>query len=74
LPLFHDTESLHEAGQNVQYPIVELVGTDRKRIVNKTNKLLKEQDYYDKMSRAINPYGDGRANERIFEIVESWFS
>lgn len=42
-----------------------LVGTDEDRIVNETEKLLDDPEEYDKMSRAHNPYGDGKASERI---------
>lgn len=44
---------------------VKLVGTDYDKIVNETSKLLNDQAYYDKMSRAVNPYGDGKASLRI---------
>ncbi len=44
---------------------VRLVGTDEGRIVRETEKLLDDPDEYGKMSRAHNPYGDGKASERI---------
>lgn len=44
---------------------VILVGTNQKRIVDATQKLLTEQKLYDAMGRAHNPYGDGKAAERI---------
>lgn len=44
---------------------VKLVGTDYDMIVNEVSKLLDNNDYYDKMSKAVNPYGDGKACERI---------
>lgn len=44
---------------------VKLVGADRKRIVAETTALLDNQDTYDAMSRAHNPYGDGKAADRI---------
>ena len=40
---------------------VRLVGTDYTKIVEEVSKLLENQGYYDKMSKAINPYGDGLA-------------
>lgn len=44
---------------------VKLVGTDYNKIVNEVSVLLDDQAYYDKMSKAVNPYGDGKACERI---------
>ncbi|WRQ33757.1 UDP-N-acetylglucosamine 2-epimerase (non-hydrolyzing) [Bacteroidales bacterium MB20-C3-3] len=46
---------------------VKLVGTNRDLIIVETNKLLTETDYYNKMSKANNPYGDGLACIRIAE-------
>lgn len=44
---------------------VKLVGTDYDKIVSKVSKLLNDEKYYDEMSKAVNPYGDGIACERI---------
>ena len=44
---------------------VLLVGTDSQRIVAQVNRLLDDADAYDSMARAHNPYGDGKAAERI---------
>lgn len=44
---------------------VKLVGTDYDKIVNEVSLLLDDSDYYDKMSKAVNPYGDGMACKRI---------
>jgi UDP-N-acetylglucosamine 2-epimerase (non-hydrolysing) len=41
------------------------VGTDPKLITNSVNTLLNDPKEYLKMSRAVNPYGDGKAAERI---------
>ena len=43
----------------------KLVGTSYDKIVNEVSALLENQDYYNKMSKAINPYGDGKACGRI---------
>ena len=48
---------------------VKLVGTDYNKIVNEVSSLLDNQEYYDKMSRAVNPYGDGYASERIIKFL-----
>lgn len=44
---------------------VKLVGTDYDKITSEVSRLLDDADYYEKMSKATNPYGDGRACERI---------
>lgn len=44
---------------------VKLVGTNYDKIVSEVSALLNNQDYYEKMSKAVNPYGDGKACERI---------
>ena len=44
---------------------VRLVGTDYDRIVHEVSRLLDEAGYYEKMSQAVNPYGDGKASQRI---------
>ncbi len=44
---------------------VKLVGTDYDMIVNEVSALLDDQAHYDAMSKAMNPYGDGKACERI---------
>ena len=48
---------------------VKLVGTDHNLIVNEVSRLLEDQSYYDKMSKAVNPYGDGLACGRIVEVL-----
>ena len=52
----------------------KLVGTDPKEIVAAATELLSNRDAYEKMATAINPFGDGRAAERIFQIVENYLS
>jgi UDP-N-acetylglucosamine 2-epimerase (non-hydrolysing) len=44
---------------------VKVVGTARRRIVEETARLIEDRAEYERMSRAINPYGDGHASERI---------
>lgn len=48
---------------------VKLVGTDYNLIVYGVSELLDSKAAYDSMSRAINPYGDGKACKRIIEII-----
>ena len=44
---------------------VKLVGTDYNKIISEVSTLLDDKDYYNKMSKAVNPYGDGNASIRI---------
>ena len=48
---------------------VKLVGTDDKRIVREAEKLLDSPAAYRRMSRAHNPYGDGKAGKRIVDVL-----
>ena len=50
---------------------VRLVGTDSQRIVNEVTRLLRDEEEYQRMSRAHNPYGDGRACERILSALKN---
>ena len=50
---------------------VHLVGTDYHKIVNEVSMLLDDPIAYERMSKAVNPYGDGKACERIINILES---
>lgn len=48
---------------------VHLVGTNYDKIVNEVSTLLDDSKAYEKMSKAVNPYGDGRACMRIVDII-----
>lgn len=48
---------------------VRLVGTDFNKIIHEVSVLLDDPKAYDKMSNAVNPYGDGKACERIIRIL-----
>ena len=48
---------------------VKLVGTDYDKIVSEASRLLDDFGYYESMSRAVNPYGDGKACERIVHYL-----
>ena len=49
---------------------VKLVGTDQNKIVKMVNQLLMDDDEYQKMSKASNPYGNGFASQAIFKVIE----
>lgn len=48
---------------------VHLVGTDYQKIMDEVSILLEDENAYEKMSKAVNPYGDGKACERIVKIL-----
>lgn len=48
---------------------VHLVGTDYNKIMTEVSSLLDDMDIYEKMSKVVNPYGDGKACERIVKAI-----
>lgn len=58
-----------ERMEGVTSGTAKLVGTDIKDIVSNTELLLNDKNMYDKMSRAVNPYGDGNASEKIYQFI-----
>jgi UDP-N-acetylglucosamine 2-epimerase (non-hydrolysing) len=48
---------------------VHLVGTDYDKIVSEVSALIEDSIAYKKMSKAVNPYGDGQACRRICDIL-----
>ena len=52
---------------------VKLVGTDYDKIVGEVSALLDDPVYYDRMSKAVNPYGDGKACGRIHSHLNNTF-
>ncbi|BCW94830.1 MAG: UDP-N-acetylglucosamine 2-epimerase (non-hydrolyzing) [Fimbriimonadales bacterium] len=58
-----------ERPEGVAAGAAKLVGTDRTRIVQEATRLLTNPDAYAQMARAVNPYGDGRAAQRIRTIL-----
>ncbi|MDM7925810.1 MAG: UDP-N-acetylglucosamine 2-epimerase (non-hydrolyzing) [bacterium] len=59
-----------ERPEAVEAGTVMLVGPDRERIVREVRRLLDDRDAYDRMARAVNPYGDGKASVRIADFLE----
>lgn len=53
---------------------VKLVGTNYDLIVSEVSKLLDDTQYYESMSKAVNPYGDGHSSERILSNIYSHLS
>ena len=65
--VMRDTTERPEA---VEAGTVKLVGTNKESIINEAQKLLDEENEYNTMSKAHNPYGDGKACERIINFIK----
>ena len=58
-----------ERPEGVAAGVVKLVGTDEKAIVEAAVELLEDGDAYARMAHSLNPYGDGRASQRIVRAI-----
>ncbi len=58
-----------ERPEGIEAGTIKLVGTQEDRIYLEIKKLLSDEKAYEEMSRAVNPYGDGKASERIVRIL-----
>ncbi|MFL5808846.1 MAG: non-hydrolyzing UDP-N-acetylglucosamine 2-epimerase [Flavisolibacter sp.] len=63
-----------ERPEAIEAGTVKLVGSSVDAIVENTSFLIDSTEEYDKMARAINPYGDGKASERICDIINKLFN
>ncbi|MBQ8635626.1 UDP-N-acetylglucosamine 2-epimerase (non-hydrolyzing) [bacterium] len=63
-----------ERPEAIQYGGVKLVGTNKEKIMTTVQELLDNKEEYEKMSKAVNPYGDGKACEYIEKIILDYFS
>lgn len=66
--VLRDTTERPEA---IDSSTVKLVGTKTENIIREAQLLLDSNDAYDKMAKANNPYGDGKASKRIVECLRS---
>tara|TARA_B110000046_G_scaffold111743_1_gene118938 strand:+ start:3132 stop:4253 length:1122 start_codon:yes stop_codon:yes gene_type:complete len=64
------TRDTTERPEAVEEGTVILVGTDTKRIIEETQKLISDKTYYNSMSMLHNPYGDGKATSRIVNFIK----
>lgn len=60
-----------ERPEGVEAGTLKLVGTDEEVIYQNFKRLLIDEEAYDSMAKASNPYGDGHACERIADILET---
>lgn len=58
-----------ERTEGIKAGTARKVGTSRASIVTETLKLLRDEREYQKMAKAVNPYGDGKASARILDIL-----
>ncbi|MFD0617316.1 non-hydrolyzing UDP-N-acetylglucosamine 2-epimerase [Paenibacillus sp. GCM10027629] len=58
-----------ERPEGIEAGTLELVGTDEEHVYQRTRTLLTDTATYDRMSGAVNPYGDGKASERIVQAI-----
>ena len=69
LVLRHETER----PEAVEAGTVRMAGVETDKIVEMANELIRNPEEYDKMNKAINPYGDGKASQRIAEAIKYYF-
>ncbi len=58
-----------ERPEGVDAGVLQLVGTDTERIIKTVHSLLDDPEAYQKMARAVNPFGDGHAADRIVQAL-----
>lgn len=58
-----------ERPEGIEAGTAKLVGTSYKKVYEEMDLLLSNQEEYNKMANAVNPYGDGKASERIVDII-----
>lgn len=61
-----------ERPEAVEAGTVKVVGVNKEDIIANAKKLLDDSVEYEKMAKAVNPYGDGHASERIVEHILEW--
>ncbi|MCA1294040.1 UDP-N-acetylglucosamine 2-epimerase (non-hydrolyzing) [Paenibacillus sp. alder61] len=62
-----------ERPEGIEAGTLELIGTDEEMVYERTKALLTDRELYESMSRAANPYGDGKASERIVNAIRHHF-
>ena len=68
--VFRNTTERQEA---IESGTAKLIGTNQRKIVEEVTILLTNEEIYQRMSKTINPFGDGNASERILEICKKFF-
>jgi len=60
-----------ERPEAIKAGTVKLVGTDYAKIIEESQKLIDDENEYNKMSKAYNPYGDGKASLKVLNFIKS---
>ena len=58
-----------ERPEAIEAGVAKLVGTESERIFRETQRLLADETEYARMAQAVNPFGDGKAAERIVQVL-----
>lgn len=76
-PTFHKPvlvlRKVTERPEASEFGMSKIIGMSRKRILEEAQHLLSDREAYKDMSEGENPYGDGRASERIVEAISRWY-
>lgn len=67
------TRDTTERPEGVDAGVAVLVGTDKLKIITEVKKFLDSDEYYSTVSQKPNPYGDGKAAERIVQYLENTY-
>lgn len=62
-----------ERVEGIEAGTARLVGTDREKIVSEAMQLLTDSNAYERMAKAVNPYGDGETSKRVIEVVKDYY-
>ena len=63
-----------ERTEGIEAGTAKLVGTREDKVYEAVKELLTNSESYARMAKAVNPYGDGKSSERIFEVLERYLS
>ncbi len=63
-----------ERPEAVEAGTVKIAGVETNNIVNMANELINDEKAYNKQSKAVNPYGDGKASERTVQAILNYFN
>ena len=58
-----------ERTESIDLCLSKIIGTKKESIINNISKLIKNKNIYDKMIASSNPYGDGKASDKIVDII-----
>ena len=58
-----------ERPEGIEAGTLKLAGTEEENIYKLTKELLEDKEEYERMSKASNPYGDGKASKRIADAI-----